>query len=102
MPPKTYTEEEVRRISDVAAMGVDIAYIKKTIDGMNSQLTTFAIKADLYQFRNDASAVNTALENRMRIIEDKENQWLGIKNFITWGIALAAGLAGAFIERGHF
>lgn len=102
MPQKTYTEEEVKRISDVSAMGVDISYIKKALEEISNKLDTFAIKADLYQLRNDTAIVHTDFENRLRVIETQNSAWFGKQQFIAGTIAVAVGLVGAFIQAGKF
>lgn len=100
MEQKTYTEDEVKRISDVAAMGIDISYIKKILDEISSRIDTFAIKADLYQLRNDTSIATQGFENRLRTVEAQNNAWLGRQQIIAGAIGIAAGLLGSLIQVG--
>lgn len=41
------------------------------------------------------------LDNRIRIIEDTGNQWVGKQQVISGAIGIAAGLLGAWIQGGH-
>jgi hypothetical protein len=102
MPQKTYTEEEVKRVSDVAAMGIDISYIKKTLDSIGGKIDTFAIKADVYQLRNETAALNQGFDNRLRVVEAQNSSWLGKQNIIAGAVGIAAGLLGAIIQSGRF
>lgn len=90
----------MKRISDVASMGVDISYIKKTLEDMGSKLDTFAIKSDLSQFRADTSAVNLDFETRLRVVEAQNSSWLGKQNLIAGAVGITAGLIGSFIQGG--